>query len=182
MGYDMTFRGHFEFDKKLEPDFEAYLQNFSRTKHVIRDVETYKSANPNWKSVGFEGNLGTNGEYIADEDIYPSIGVIDVNSYPRTCPGVWCRWTVTESILGDKSYLEWNECDQYFDYIGWLKYLINHFIKPKGYTLNGQVMYFGDNEDDVGIITITDNTVETQSIKEMQEELHKLRAIVNCRT
>lgn len=45
------------------------------------------------------------------------------------------------------------------NYVEWLEYLIQHFIAPWGYKLNGAVVWHGEDSDDIGRIVVTDNVV-----------------------
>jgi hypothetical protein len=42
----------------------------------------------------------------------------------------------------------------------WLRLLVEHFLAPKGYVLNGEVLWEGDGFDDSGCIYVKDNQVE----------------------
>jgi hypothetical protein len=41
-----------------------------------------------------------------------------------------------------------------------LEYLIDHFLAPWGYVLNGEVNWQGEREDDTGKIIVADNWPE----------------------
>lgn len=47
-----------------------------------------------------------------------------------------------------------------YAYTQWLTYLIDHFLKPWGYVLNGQVSWEGEESDDQGVIHVKDNRVQ----------------------
>ncbi len=42
----------------------------------------------------------------------------------------------------------------------WLRLLIEHYLAPRGYVLEGEVTWEGEDRDDCGTIFITDNQVE----------------------
>ena len=42
----------------------------------------------------------------------------------------------------------------------WLRSLSKHFFKPRGYSLEGEVSYSGDNEGDCGVVYVKDGKVE----------------------
>ena len=42
----------------------------------------------------------------------------------------------------------------------WLKLLIDHYLTPRGYVLNGEVTWEGEDRDDSGTIFVKDNQVE----------------------
>lgn len=78
------------------------------------------------------------------------------NSLPKICPGIWCQWVPTEDGAG----IEWDGAEKFYDYTEWLVYLIENFLKPWGYVLNGKMNWEGERRDDVGTIYVKDNKVE----------------------
>jgi hypothetical protein len=70
-------------------------------------------------------------------------------------PATYCQWIPTE----DGSGLEWDGAEKFYYYGEWLEYLIAHFLKPWGYTLNGTVQYDGWTEGVTGAISVMDNAV-----------------------
>lgn len=84
----------------------------------------------------------------------------NVQPFPNM-PGFWCQWTASD----DGRYLMWDGGEKFYDYVEWLKYLIEHFIKPWGKTLNGEVEWYGEDREDIGKIVVKDNEV---TVKEGQ--------------
>jgi hypothetical protein len=76
-------------------------------------------------------------------------------------PGLWCNWEVVE--FNDNHVLEWNKAEKFYEYVNWLKYLINNFFNPWGVKLNGELKWLGEDTSDFGIITVLDNIVEVYS-------------------
>lgn len=72
-------------------------------------------------------------------------------------PGLWCQWELTDS--GEQ--LEWDGSEKFYNYVEWLRYLINNFFAPWGITLNGEIEWFGEDRNDRGKIVVTNNVVET---------------------
>lgn len=70
-------------------------------------------------------------------------------------PTTYCQWRPTEDGAG----LEWDGVEKFYYYSEWLGYLIAHFLKPWGYTLNGTVRYDGWTEGVTGTIHVTNNEV-----------------------
>jgi hypothetical protein len=70
-------------------------------------------------------------------------------------PGIWCQWVPTKDGLG----IEWDGNEKFYNYVEWLKYLIEHFFTPKGYVLEGTVQFRGEEFDDVGKIMVNGNHV-----------------------
>ena len=70
-------------------------------------------------------------------------------------PTTYCQWRPTENGTG----LEWDGIEKFYYYGEWLEYLVSHFLKSWGYTLNGTVRYDGWTEGVTGTIQVTDNEV-----------------------
>jgi hypothetical protein len=150
MGYTTYFFGRFNLDKPLAKDHAAYLVRFSNIRHMRRNTDDLLDKDhPIRETVGLP--LGIEGEYFVSDD---DIGVIEDNS-PSTQPGSYCYWCPTEDGEG----IEWNGHEKFYDYTEWLEYLINHFLKVWGYTLNGEVEWSGQSDDDVGKIYVKNNVV-----------------------
>jgi hypothetical protein len=48
---------------------------------------------------------------------------------------------------------------KFYNYIKWIDYIIDHFLKVWGYALNGTVEWEGEDSNDTGKIVITDNKI-----------------------
>jgi hypothetical protein len=112
------------------------------------------------RNVGSE--YGVEGEFYVEDD---EKNVIDYNQPPRTQPGLWCQWTPNE----DGTAIEWDGVEKFYNYVEWIKYIIEKILSPKGYVLNGEVNWYGENRDDEGVICITDNVVTTKTVKKTYE-------------
>ena len=53
----------------------------------------------------------------------------------------------------------WDEGEKFYDYVEWMEYLIEKILKPRGYVVNGQVTWQGEDSDDKGMIDIRANVV-----------------------
>lgn len=161
MGYTTDFSGNFTITPPLKPEHAAYLTAFSDTRRVTRDAnKAALVADPIREAVGlpvgvsgcnFVGASGFKGQE-ADESI------VSYNFPPGGQPSLWCDWTVGD--FGEA--IVWNGGEKFHDYIPWLEYLIENYLKPWGYTLNGDVFWQGEDHDDMGIIVVTDNAVTTK--------------------
>jgi hypothetical protein len=69
----------------------------------------------------------------------------------------WCQWVPND--LGTAIQYTEEEVSGYY-YTEWLEYLIERFLAPWGYTLNGRVDWDGEEGDDVGTIFVKDNVVK----------------------
>lgn len=158
MGYQTWFTGGLEFDKPVSEKLKNYINDFSRVRHMKRDNEMIKTIYPDWEEKCFNGNLGEEGEFFIggagfmgqDEDK----SIILYNTPSKTQPGLWCQWIIEENEL------VWDQGEKFYDYVEWLKYLIDKFIAPSGYKLNGEIEFQGEDADDFGTIRVNNNVVE----------------------
>lgn len=160
MGYSTDFTGEFNLDKPLTEAHAAYLRKFSETRRMARHADaTMVRADPLRKAVGLpvgdEGGyfVGENG--FAGQDDGPD--VVKHNDPPVGQPDLWCKWEPNE----DGTAIIWSEAEKFYRYIEWIEYLIAHFLKPWGYTLNGNVEWQGEEMTDRGVIFVRNNIVKT---------------------
>ena len=144
MGYTTDFSGRFELDKPLAPKMKKFLTLLNETRRMKRNVD---------EAFGIEGEFfvfGT-GNYGQDQDN----SIVDYNQQPSTQPSLWCQWVPNE----DGTAIEWDGGEKFYAYSEWLFYLINKILAPNGYTLNGTVIWQGEETGDVGKIHVVDNVV-----------------------
>jgi uncharacterized protein (TIGR02996 family) len=144
----------------LRPEHAAYLMTFSRTRRVRRDpAKAARLPDPVREAVGlplgeeaayFVGGRGFMGQ---DDDE----SVLSHNYPPKGQPGLWCQWEPNK----DSTAIVWSGAEKFYDYVEWLRYLIEHFLQPWGYVLNGDVKWEGEIAEDRGVITVKDNEVRT---------------------
>ena len=157
MGY--TFEGKFKFDKKLDDATYNLLKGLSETRRMKRDVTKLPPVPTELigvKDWGIEGEFYFNPE-TSDWGQEEEDSILEFNRPPRTQPGLWLKWTPTL----DKLHLEWNGAEKFYAYVEWLEYLIKNIIEPRGYKLNGEVSWDGEDRNDIGWIIIEDNKVRT---------------------
>ena len=142
MGYTTEFQGQFDLDRELDEDTYTFLCKLNDTRRVKRNVGS---------------EYGIEGEFYAEDD---NNGVIDYNNPPGTQPGLWCGWVPTD----DKLAIEWDQGEKFYDYIDWIKYIIEKILSPKGYVLNGTVIWRGEAFDDIGKIIVCNNEVTYKRI------------------
>lgn len=164
MGYTISFDGHFEVTPKLKHEHAVYLHRFSETRRMKRDINFTKNfPDPIRKAAGL--NVGANGQYYVGDNnmnggMTHTIDIIDFNAPSSPQPGLWCKWVPTENLDG----IEWNGVEKFYDYIEWLEYIIEHFLSPWGYKVNGKVTWHGEEAGDVGIIEVKNNQVKSKQI------------------
>jgi hypothetical protein len=158
MGYSTNFTGSFAVTPVLSEEHAAYLARFSETRRMKRNAEIAEKLNDPWREavglpIGDEGAYFTGGAGSFGQD--KDLSVINSNDPPEEQPGLWCQWVPSK----DNTQLEWDGGEKFYDYTDWLEYLIDNFLKPWGYTLNGSVNWIGEESDDRGTITVKDNVV-----------------------
>jgi hypothetical protein len=186
MGYTTDFNGSFTSDRPFEQHHADYLRAFNATRRMKRNPEiAEKIPDPirinaglpigpdGCFFVGSTENFGQNNDAsVIDHNSAPghipySSGMEFEKRYSKNQqaidngfaqPGLWCQWTVSEK--GDE--IVWDEGEKFYEYINWLKYIINNFIGPWGYILNGIVEWSGEEQGDVGRIVVTNNAVTTE--------------------
>ncbi len=161
MGYDTDFTGCFNVTPTLKPEHAAYLEKFAETRRMERDASKAELLDDPVRvaaglAIGDEGGYFVGGGGFAGQDHDAS--VINYNTPPDGQPGLWCKWAPASG----GTTIEWNEGEKFYNYIEWIKYLIERFLKPWGYSLNGTVEWTGEDSEDRGRICITDNVVRIQ--------------------
>lgn len=139
MGYQTDFVGKFSLNKQLTNEDKTFLEKFAETRRVARNIEGY----------------GVEGEFYVDGNDYSDNNIIDSNRPPSTQPGLWCQWVPTEDGMG----IEWDQGEKFYNYVEWLVYLVDNFLAPKDYVLNGEVEWYGEGREDTGTIVVKDNVV-----------------------
>ncbi len=146
MGYSTDFSGAFEISPPLSLADHTFLTKLSETRRMKRNV------GPEY---GIEGEFYVEGKDWGDDNI------IDGNSPPKTQPGLWNQWIPNE----DGTALEWDGNEKFYAYVEWVKYLLENILIPRGYKLNGEVEWQGEERDDIGKIIIVDNIVTVKEGK-----------------
>ena len=161
MGYTTNFHGEFKLDRPLTEAHKAFLTKFNETRRMGRDAsKTERRPDPVRLAVDLP--VGPDGAYFvgeggfAGQDAGPD--VLDSNRSSGGQPGLWCQWTPNE---GGTSIV-WDEGEKFYDYTEWLAYLIDNFLEPWGYKLNGVVEWSGEEDGDIGRIHVKDNMISAK--------------------
>src|SRR5262249_25443882 len=138
-------------------------KQFSETRRMKRDPEKASLLpDPHREAVGLP--LGEEAAYFVGGKSFFLMSnddsVLDGNRPPATQPGLWCKWVPTEA----GSAIVWNGVEKFYDYVEWLEYLIDHFLDPWGYFLNGRMTWQGEDRSDRGVITVTQNEVTAEAL------------------
>ena len=168
MCFSITFFGEFTLNKPLTPAQTTYLRKFADTPRLARKVDIVSTIkDPLREAVNLP--LGEEGEYFTGENRYepyenqkPTLlhSPYEKSTQPKTQPSQYCCWGPNENGTA----ITWTMHDDSKTYDNWLEYIIQHFLTPWGYTLNGQIE---TNTGIVqGLITIKDNVVTVNPPKE----------------
>ena len=172
MGYSTDFDGNWKLNKPLTVAQKNYLEAFNQTRRMQRDVtKLAKMPDPIREAVGLP--LGIEGEfYVGAADaaghrtMDESPDVIDHNTPPKTQPGLWCGWVPTS----DGSGIHWDGGEKFYNYVKWIEYFIENFLKPWKLSLSGEVEWIGEDSSDRGIIVIKRNKVTTKKGRIVYED------------
>lgn len=157
MGYNTTFEGEFTVSPPMTPEHVRYLDAFAGTRRMKRDPElTATLPDPVREAanlpVGIDG-----GYYVGNRDGFGqdhTPNVVNYNDPPAGQPGLWCQW-----VPAGPTAIEWDGGEKFYEYTAWIEYLIEHFLAPWGYTVDGEVFWSGEEEGDLGKIVVEDNVV-----------------------
>ena len=108
MGHTTDFIGHIDIEPSLNDDEIAYLTAFSESRRCYREGGPY----------AVPGNPAAE----RDEDIPTA----QANTGAEGQPGYWCDWVP----CWDGCCLAYNGNEKFYGSVPWLKYLIQHFLKP----------------------------------------------------
>ena len=160
MGYTTNFSGKFSIYPKLNPSQIDYLNAFSNTRHMARDSSIAEKM-PDSKRIAVGLPIGVDGEYFVGSLSFcgqdNDKSVMRYNDPASTQPGLWCQWVPSS----DGKYLQWDGSEKFYKYEEWVKYIIDHFLKPWGCSLNGDVKWRGDETDDRGVLIVKNNFVNS---------------------
>ena len=164
MGYHTSFDGAFSCTPALNADQVAYLRQFSYNRRVaLREEELHSIPDPLREAVGLPvGNEGA--YYVGELDRHSNTIIINYNTPPKGQAGLWCQWIPTEN----GKYIKWDEDEKFYNYIEWIVYINNHFLKPWGIVLNGEVDWEGEEFADCGSIKAENGEIMFQEYKRVR--------------
>lgn len=149
MGYTTSFTGKFTCTPALNSDQVAYLKALVATRRMQRKGAS-KLPDPLRKAVGLP--IGDEGEYFvggtgcAGQDHDATI--VEYNRAPGSQPGLWCQWEPSD----DGKFIKWDGGEKFYEYVAWITYFNEHFLKPWGVKLSGEVKWRGEDSSDRGVI------------------------------
>ncbi|NDC37710.1 MAG: hypothetical protein EBZ48_06620, partial [Proteobacteria bacterium] len=125
MGYSTEFTGSFKLDRPLDGETLSFLTKLARTRRMKRNIEGF----------GVEGEFYVDGS--GDFGQGQEDNIINYNEPPATQPGLWCQWVPSK----DGTRIEWDGGEKFYRYREWIQYIIERVLRPRGYSLNGQVNF-----------------------------------------
>lgn len=162
MGHNTLFDGNFIVDPPFSLVHSAYLAAFADTRRMQRDpVKAAAMPDPIRVAAGlpmgeeacfFVG--GTGGKTWEDYDD----AVTDGNRPPQGQPGLWCCWEPSNDRCHFTPHNDHNR-----NYMEWLEYVVETFLRPWGYVLRGEIKWQGDDPLDRGTIVASGNRIEVFS-------------------
>jgi len=162
MGYTTNFDGVLKIEPQVSEEHAAYINKFAETRRMRRNASACMDfPDPIRQAVGLpiglEGDYYVGAEGIAGQDRDASI--LDYNNPAESQPGLWCQWVIDEG----RTELGWDGGEKFYNYTDWLNYVIERFLDPWGYKLNGTIHWQGEQPDDIGTLTVTNNEVEEKT-------------------
>ena len=174
----MTYEGAFVLDQPLEPKHQQYLQRFSENRRVTWVEEQVERVVDSLRvAVGLP--IGPDGAYFVGK---ASVGRVSdslmdgterfIKEYNRPAhgqPGLWCDWKPSE----DGKRVVHNGAQKTLYSKEWLYYLIEHFLRPWGYSLSGQVRWerFEFEQEQRGTIAIGDNAIQNFDVPRFERDV-----------
>lgn len=159
MGYTTTFDGQFDVTPALQPEHAAYLRAFAYTRRMKRSAAK-TTLRPDFTREAVSLPVGSEGAYFvgAQEDYGQEFGaadIIDPDNPPTEQPSLWCNWVPND----DDTAIVWNGEEKFYNYTAWLEYLVQRFLAPWGYAVDGEVAWTGEDPSDLGLICVENNIV-----------------------
>lgn len=188
LGYTTDFSGEFNLSRPLTEVEKEYINRFSTTRRMKRKVNelmklykgkygyplffTVTDEAKKLKSLGYNVELtmgedkrtaeeiyGTEGEFFCKDDgdcgQTADTSIIDYNNQAITQPGLWCQWVIGD----DNDTLEWDGGEKFYCYAEWLRYIIDNFLSKWGVVVNGDVKWYGEDSEDIGMLSVVENVL-----------------------
>lgn len=157
MGYTTEFEGKFAIMDALPKGMVEFVIKLSGTRRMKRKVPSL---------YGEEGEYYVLGKGAYGQDKEKNI--INYNEYPKGQCGLWCHWTIEpDEIEPDTGelFLVWDGGEKFYNYIKWIDYLILRVFNPYGIGLYGSVYWQGEEDGDIGKISLYKNENNFQVMK-----------------
>ena len=158
MGYTTIFDGSMALTPALTPDQVATLKSLGSHRHSSvsgfddgTDVEAMIPYNmptkvlPShaWAPV-FRSSI-SNAAYSGANNCL----------FSGPFPSIWCDWGVSD----DGATFGWSGAEKFYNYEGWLRFLITHFFVPWGVRIDGSIEFCGEDDEQHGVISTAGDAV-----------------------
>jgi hypothetical protein len=159
MGHTTDFLGHIDIHPPLNQDEVEYLLAFAGSRRFDREGGPY----------------AVPGNPRAEER-----ESVDVDTYNRTAPGqpqLWCQWVPCP----DGCCLSFDGREKFYEPVRWMRYLIDHFLKPSAvasasglpwfelftfdHVLNGTIVGCRRDTRELFMIVVRNNRVTTKVLR-----------------
>jgi len=161
MGYTTDFNGYLNLQYDSLETMEKVAQDINGIAHTRRMARDMSKADfhldKKIEDYGVEGEFYYKIDESYNEEKDPTI--INYNKPPKTQPSLWLQWIITKKEK-NKFILEWDQQEKFYEYIKWLKYIINNFFVPNDIKANGKIKWRGEEFEDTGTIYVSNNAIE----------------------
>jgi hypothetical protein len=182
VGYTTSFSGKVTVTPPLSAAEASFLRRYAHTRHCAHQPGPYTAATP-----PTQAEIEQYGRQRAE---------LTFSDCPRpgsscgrngdSVPGLWCQWVPGgyDSETDTYGIIKWDGGEKFYDYVEWMKFIIQHFfmpgawalsgtgpavpggaatsLDPAGHVLNGVIEWQGEEGSDAGRIVVKDNAVMTQ--------------------
>ena len=171
MSYEIEYAGQFDLNTPLTEAHRAYLDRFSSTRRMKRNVEELALTPDPIRMAALLPN-GPEGAYFVGSSAFmgqdmDAPSVIEPDKPPTGQPGLWCVWSPNPEGTAIGCW----EPSPVYEFSEWLQYLITNFLIPWGYTVSGEVTLTGDDEAELGKIVVVENRVEEFLVDDEEENM-----------
>jgi hypothetical protein len=108
-------------------------------------------------TTNFDGELTIDRQLTLDDYLWLQTFAAERHEEAKF-PSHYCQWIPGEN----GKVLVWDEGEKFYNYVEWLAWLIENFFKPKGYVLNGEITWEGEEQGDIGKIIVTNNKLDVK--------------------
>jgi hypothetical protein len=154
MGYTTIFDGDMTLTPALTPEQVATLRSLTSHRHstdegtdieatIPYDMPTNVLPSHAWAPVFHSGV--SNARYSG----------ADFGSFSDPFPSIWCNWDVSD----DGATFAWSGGEKFYNYEGWLRFLITHFFVPWGVRIDGTIEFCGEDDRECGVIVTSGDVV-----------------------
>ena len=157
MGYNTDFYGAIKINRPVDNLTIKWLNGLCSTRRMKRCVKKLamrlgiseeECINKYGQDAKHYFEMGPNSGQTHSDDI------INYNHPPADQPGLWCNWGLGE----DMESIVWTGAEKFYEYIAWMGYIVTE-LEERGYIMNGEIRWEGEDPDDKGILMVNNNAV-----------------------